>query len=206
MSKRWRRIVLPLLFRHACLRLDVPSRQEWDQCSTCGRIPGKGSCERYHAEMAEVMVLHVAGRTLGPGASNISSHPVSPCDNVLYADYECSTAIWATRMYHALDDFIKFLRSRHLTPAIQSFVLMSDRMLSEKNGRFPHETGQSEWRYPASAAFWRHLLSYVSPKRITTVAPPMELACFMNASIDTFGVRLSYFRPMRDHKLTQSLC
>ena len=206
MSKRWRRIVLPLLFKHACLRLDVPPRSEWDHCAACGRMPGNEPCERYHAEMTEVMQLSVPARPLGTCASNISLHAVSPFDNVLYEHYECSTAIWATRMYHALDDFLKFLRYRNLTPAIQSFVLVSDRMLEEKNGRFPHETGQSEWRYPASAAFWRHLLSFVSPKRITTVAPPMELACFMNASIDTFGVRISYFRPMRNHELTQSLC
>lgn len=181
-SKRWRRIVLPLLFKHACLRLDINPRQEWEQCEACGKRPGRRQCHRYHAEMLAAMNKFVA-------SVNIVSF--SPGDNVVYRSYEFATAVWANRMYHALEDFLLFLLYNSLASAVESFVLVSDRMLAGKAGRFPHESGQGEWRYPASAAFWRHLLSYVSPRRIATVAPPIELACFMNASIDTFGVSLT---------------
>ena len=111
----------------------------------------------------------------------------TPSDNVAYRSYESATAVWANRMYHVLDDFLTFLETTSLLSVVESFALSTDKMLSEKAGRFPHESGQREWRYGASAAFWHHLLSHINPTRIVSVAPPTELACLMNASIDTFG-------------------
>lgn len=179
-SRRWRRIVLPLLFKHARLRLDVDPRNHWENCQACARSPGVLPCQPYHTEMAEIMNRSIAG-------DSTSRRSFSPSDNVMYRSHESATAVWANRMYHALDDFLAFLQSASLLSAVQSLVLVTDRMLAEKSGRFPHESGQREWRYRASAAFWRHLLSHISPNRIVTVAPPTELACLMNASIDTFG-------------------
>lgn len=187
-SKSWRRIVLPLLIKHACLRLDDPPRREWDDCKACGKHRGQRQCQKYHAEMAEAMNQFVAAERQTTDGHTDGKLSFSPSDNVTYRSYEFATAVWANRIYHSLEDFLSFLRLNSLASAVQSFVLVSDRMLSGKAGRFPHESGQGEWRYPASAGFWWQLLSCVKPKRIATVAPPVELACLMNASIDTFGV------------------
>ena len=34
-SKLWRRLVIPSLFKHARLRLGGPLRQHWSECKTC---------------------------------------------------------------------------------------------------------------------------------------------------------------------------
>lgn len=202
-SKRWRRISLPLLYKHAFFRLDRPPRPEWGECKACGKFRGKVECERYHVEMVQAMNQFASNLRVPSSMTNAVSF--SPSDDVAYRSYEFSTAIWANRMYHALDDFLRFIQSKGLTSAVRSFVLVSDRMLSGKSGRFPHESGQGEWRYPASAAFWHHLLSVISPGRIAAVAPPTELACLMNASIDTFGVSRDAFSGSVFEELTQLL-
>jgi hypothetical protein len=179
-SKRWRRIVLPLMFKHACLRLDIPPRPDWEDCEACSGFHRHRRCLLYHTEMLDIMNLSTAG-------DSTVRRSFSPSDNVAYRTFESATAVWANRMYHVLDDFLIFLEGASLLSAVESFALVTDKMLSEKAGRFPHQSGQHEWRYGASAAFWRHLLSYINPTRIISLAPPTELACLMNASIDTFG-------------------
>ena len=100
---------------------------------------------------------------------------------------QISTAIWASRFYHALQDFLDFIDHNQLASYVHSFTLISDKMFNDKLGRFPHKSGSVDWRYPAAAAFWQHLLSKIRPSRITIIAPPIEIACLTNATIDTFG-------------------
>lgn len=60
-------------------------------------------------------------------------------------------------------------------------------MLETKLHRFPHEAADKDWRFPASAAFWAHLLAVIDPSTITILAPPLDLACLTNCAVDTFG-------------------
>ncbi|TKA73263.1 hypothetical protein B0A55_06620 [Friedmanniomyces simplex] len=78
--------------------------------------------------------------------------------------------------------------SHDLASKIESFVLVTERMLSGKFDRFPHRAGADrDWRYRCAAAFWQHLLSELDPLRIVVLAPPTDLACLTNCAIDTFG-------------------
>ena len=199
-SKRWRRIVLSLLFKHARLRLDNSPRPEWAACNVCGDQPHgipKPSprelphCQPYHAEMMKLIHRRVSSldqnkRAIKPGLAVFMSGESHESPN------EMATVAWALRFYHVLEDFLKFVQSAKLCSIIRSFTLLSDRMLSVTTGRFPHQSGAREWRYPAAAAFWQHLLSYIDPERIVILAPPTELACLTNGAIDTIGVSLLY--------------
>jgi hypothetical protein len=99
-----------------------------------------------------------------------------------------STAlVWIPKFYHRMLEFIRFLQDHDLTNIVDSFVLYTDEMLTRKLHRFPHEVAEKDWRFPASAAFWAHLLTVIDPSTVTILAPPIDLACLTNCAIDTFG-------------------
>ena len=176
-SKRWRRIVLPLLFRHSRLRIDAPPRAEWSACPACGIRPQeslKSQTGQYHFDMMKA--YEEDPRVDFISEINTGGRPD-----------QFSTSRWALRFYHVLQDFLNFIHHSQLASYIQSFTLLSDKMFNDKLGRFPHLSTSIDRRYPAAAAFWQHLLSETSPLRIAIVAPPIELACLTNATIDTFG-------------------
>lgn len=195
-SRRWRRIVLPLLFEHARLRIDVPVRTQWTECPTCtgprsttyaaDNFEDIGDKQNYHRSMMDAFT-HRRDLRNREGISAPIAATTSTTRESFERPDEASTAAWAWRMHHALLDFCHFVRNHDLAHAIRSFLLSSDRMLSGKLGRFPHQSGPQEWRYPAAAAFWQTLLSTIDPDRIVVLAPPTELACLTNASIDTLG-------------------
>jgi hypothetical protein len=194
-SRRWRRLVLPTLFKYTRLRLDRPPSIEWTSCPSCNAfaITTGGiytsdqlvpECiDQYHVDMAVAANSHHGGSRsfelsdLGTQTENGSTFgsPPSP------------TLAWIPRFYHAARDFITFLSDHDLTKLVDNFVLYTDRMLEAKLHRFPHEAADKDWRFPASAAFWAHLLAVIDPTTITILAPPLDLACLTNCAVDTFG-------------------
>ncbi|KAK5704810.1 hypothetical protein LTR17_021574 [Elasticomyces elasticus] len=194
-SKRWRRLTLPLLFKYARLQLDAPPRPQWSECEVCrdGYLdrPEEGWIESgsydngidiYHEEiMAEAF-------------SQLSNKPTlqtSHVDPTAEVQGELTRHIllhWAPRFYHTLKDFLNFLTCHELVLKVESFVLYTGPMLSGKFDRFPHRAGADrDWRYRCAAAFWQHLLSVLDPRRVVILAPPTDLACLTNCAIDTFG-------------------
>jgi hypothetical protein len=194
-SRRWRRLVLPTLFKYTRLHLDQPSRSEWNTCPVCsepaittgdtqaaGRLD-LGDIDQYHTDMI------IASRSqrevsLSSGQSDVEGRPKS---DATVATPHSATLAWIPRFYHALCDFIAFLRENDLIDLVDNFVLYTDRMLEAKLHRFPHEAADQDWRFLASAAFWAHLLAVIDPTTVTIVAPPLDLACLTNCAIDTFG-------------------
>jgi hypothetical protein len=186
-SKRWRRLVLPTLFKYARLRLDRPPRTEWNACPVCnesvaatGRIPaagqnGLGDIDRYHIDMV-VAALSQRDISVASGKSHLET-----------STELSSTYSWIQRFYHAMLDFLAFLQDNDIANAVDNFVLYTDQMLEAKLHRFPHEAADKDWRFPASAAFWAHLLAVIDPSVVTIVAPPLDLACLTNCAVDTFG-------------------
>jgi hypothetical protein len=194
-SKRWRRLVLPTLFKYARLRLDRPPRTEWNACPVCngsvfatGRIPTAGpnvlgDIDQYHVEMISA-ALSQREISLTSG----KSYTESPTENEdAPAVHPSSTFTWIQRFYHSMLDFLMFLEENDIANIIDNFVLYTDQTLEAKLHRFPHEAADKDWRFPASAAFWGHLLSVINPSTITILAPPLDLACLTNCAVDTFG-------------------
>ena len=178
-SRRWRRIVLPLLFKHACLRMWRPERStglaDGRESTGAARTTSEGqfSVHPYHLEVVEAMQARL--------------HP-SGGDNAFTPNgiVEKTIAKWMTRTYHILEDFLNFIETEKLTTCIQSITMLSDWMLKAKATRLEH-LSLHEWHYLVAAALWQNLLSAVDPDRIVIIAPPTELACLMNAAIDTHG-------------------
>ena len=185
-SKRWRRIALPLLFRDTCIRLDIPLKPEWTACPACGELlsghpsmsqAAPQSIEPYHMNMMKLINERIWVLHERPNVNNVVEAPLS---------HVLATAIWAARICHAVQDFLDFVSNTGLQSSIKSIILMSDCMVSTKTHRFLHEGADGEWRYPAAAATWDHIFTMLDPDRVAIIAPPTELACLTNASIDTF--------------------
>jgi hypothetical protein len=198
--KRWRRLVLPTLFVYTRLRLDAPPDFGWNTCRVCddaaitagshathkpeGDVP---PADDYHADMVNA-ALAQCNDSLRAGWSDDEAQQMG---KIAFATKERllpSTALaWIPRFYHPMLDFIHFLQNHDLMKMVDSFVLYTDQMLGEKLHRFPHEVADKDWRFPASAAFWAHLLAVIDPSTVTILAPPIDLACLTNCAIDTFG-------------------
>ena len=197
-SKRWRRLTLPTLFVYTRLRLDVPPDFGGSTCRICdeaamftnaGALPHQpgSNVDDYHAKMVSA-ALAQCNDSLRAGRSDDEAQQMG---EIAFATKERllpSTALaWIPRFYHPMLEFIQFLQDHDLTKVVDSFVLYTDQMLGEKLHRFPHEVADKDWRFPASAAFWAHLLAVIDPSTVTILAPPIDLACLTNCAIDTFG-------------------
>lgn len=198
-SKKWRRLVLPLLFKHARFRLDASPNPQWDGCYVCNETALSGNAtlstpnqqidgvDQYHVDMVEA-ALERCNVNLRAGQTDDEAQQMGQMAFEEKERLKPSKALaWIPRFYHGLQDFLAFLHSHELVKVVQGFVLYTDRMLEEKLHRFPHQAADRDWRFPASAAFWAHLLSVIDPDVVTIVAPPMDLACLTNCAIDTFG-------------------
>jgi hypothetical protein len=199
--KRWRRLALPTLFVCTRLRLDAPPDFGRNTCRVCdgAAISTAGShaprhpegnvppADDYHAEIITA-ALAQCNDSLGAGRSDDETQQMSEIVFTTKGRLLPSTALaWIPRFYHPMLEFIRFLRDHDLTKMVDSFVLYTDQMLGEKLHRFPHEVADKDWRFPASAAFWAHLLAVIDPSTVTILAPPVDLACLTNCAIDTFG-------------------
>lgn len=198
-SKRWRRLVLPILFKHARFRLDAPPNPHWDGCYVCNEAAMSGSTtstpqdhqrdrvDQYHIDMVAA-ALERCNVNLRAGQTDDEAQQMGQIAFEEKERLKPSKALaWIPRFYHGLQDFLTFLEQHDLIKVVIGFVLYTDRMLEQKLHRFPHQAADRDWRFPASAAFWSHLLSTVNPGVVTIVAPPMDLACLTNCAIDTFG-------------------
>lgn len=187
-SKHWRRIVLPLLFARAHLRVDTPVRKTWLGCCLHNDTALKHvEAQPTNAPPSDVDRYHLEMLRASPRCAEMNVTP-SPWLGKVQSDnnadvHEQSTKAWAARIYHASKDFLTFVANHRLEMRITSFVLASDGMQCAKVGRLPSAVFY-DWRYEASASMWQHLLSVLDPRRIAIVAPPMELACFCNSLIN----------------------
>ena len=193
-SKRWRRLVLPTLFKYSRICLDRPPRAEWDACPVCNRsvfatgkrntaLPNElGHIDQYHVDM----VSAAAHRDSNSTSTRLYAEvPVEGGDAL--AVQPSTTFTWIQRFYHVMLDFLGFLQDNDIANLIETVVVYTGQMLEAKLHRFPHEVADKDWRFPASAAFWAHLLAVIDPSTITIVAPPLDLACLTNCAVDTFG-------------------
>lgn len=199
LSKCWRRLVLPVLFKYARLRLDASPKYEWTTCKACNTRaisnptsvidaePEVDGVDQYHVDMVRAALAR-CNVNLKAGLLDDEAQQMGEMAFALKERIQPSTALsWIPRFYHGLQDFIRYLIQHELTSVVDSFVLYTGPMLEQKLRRFPHEAADRDWRYAASAAFWAHLLSIIDPSTITILAPPTDLACLANCAIDTFG-------------------
>ena len=164
--KRWRRIVLPLLYKHACLHLNRPSR------------PGRRTCSACAAQQATK-----PNRNGTPCAADAYHFPDGTTEKAIGM---IATATHVTRVYDCSRDFVKFLQSQNITQIVCSVVVSSLRIDYSELESFP--TIQSKWHYGAAAALWQLVLSVIDPKRVVILAPPTELAWLTNTAVDRSAV------------------
>lgn len=186
LSKDWRRITLPVLFDHACVRIDRSIRENWLECCLHDGSSLKygeshpcppAEIDQYHRDILRASPRTAADMDVTP---SLWLRKIRSANNA--NEHEQSTKVWASRIYHASKDFISFITANRLEKRISSFVLISDAMGCAKVGQLPSPV-LYEWRYEAAAAMWQHFLSIIDPQRVAVVAPPAELACFCNSFI-----------------------
>lgn len=127
-SKRWRRLVVPSLFKFLRLRLDPTSLQE--------------------------------------------------------ANYDSAEMAWPQYIHTAYRSMFEFLETNGITNRIEKVTLLIGVTDACSLPRSLHEGAAGEWRYAACAEFWHQMFCEIDPCGVVIVAPPLELACLLNCSID----------------------
>lgn len=191
-SERWRRIVLPLLFSCARLRLDGVPPESTDFCYACGLPINEASLESEDTEG-----LHQELAKTACGLSTMLSEPLFGY-KVPYqlmtgkklpgiGTLEQSAALCALMFYHQLVDMLSFLERENITREVQSFVVLRDKVPLWKP---LSATGLPNpgWRHLGAVLFWRQLFSMIDPKRVAILAPPGDLAYLTNTTMDNSHV------------------
>lgn len=169
-SKQWRRLVLPALFRFSRLRVDIPPRDEWADCRVCGRcslfdrswsyatlsyfhergsrrhdLGDETGCELtslaperlgepYHLQLTQEsleVVLPDAGSATKPAFNQNGT--VKDDQSADRAVLEASRR-WLPRLYHVLEDYVRFVKAFELEREVESFVLLTDSILEVSLG------------------------------------------------------------------------
>lgn len=181
-SRSWRRIILPLLFRFSCVRLDGDVRDEWSECPACGDQPNHTTRKTIGLDDDHAALFSSAYEDL----NNDNDPPTTPSRG---PPFTLNTLTWASRIHHSTASYLTFIRTHDLAPSIQSFALLTSRMIEESQSRFPHRmAATSDYRYRAAADLWKNLFDVIPTlRRVVIVAPPADLACLTNCAIDLFG-------------------
>ncbi len=188
-STTWRRVVLPLLFKVARLRLDAPSPPQWLDCRICGPVAlscrsnstdppiRETSVDQYHRDIVEEAMAYFRKQEHEAEGTTVSGLQLS--GSIMFS--------WVPQLHYGLSDFLRFVNANDLESTIQSLIVVTGPTPSSKFDRFPHTDTDRGWRYRCSAAFWAHLLSTLDPTRIAILAPPMDMAFLTNCAIGARG-------------------
>ncbi len=188
-SKRWRRIVLPLLFRYSRLRIDSPQAQQHDACLHCNPVAGTTDGARHRNISSLHAALANSAREQIPAFQECNFKEILQYRSEKDPhNREAMSALRGLHFWHKLYGFITFVTLNGLTSGLESFVLIADSTSVKKFAGFAQRSAR--WQLLGAAVFWRCLLSVVDPARVMIVAPPLELACLTNAVIDISGVCL----------------
>lgn len=177
-SHLWRRITLPLLFRYSRILLNTAPQAEWSRCPACGDASSTSTAmsvdENHRSLFASAL------ESIKNSSSNNDGSTPSRALSTLHS---------ASRLHHTTTDYLTFLRTHNLPGAVQSLVLLTNRMIEESQLRFPHRMAAStDYRYRAAAELWHQVFTVIPKlKRCVIVAPPADLACLTNCAIDLFG-------------------
>ena len=173
-SKRWRRISLPLLFKHTRLSLSED-------------ISGPSSKANLSQKLSSDEITPKAtSSSNGPWDYEQSNHAQA---------YQQVASTRSTLNLHELQNFLEFLRFNNLINLVQTFVLLASHD-SEYNthlgecdseNRYPHRETHSANKYRVSATFWQMLFSSISPIRVIIVASPSNMGRLTNCAIDMRG-------------------
>lgn len=179
-SRRWRRTVLPLLFRDSCISLSDEPSKEALACPLCN-YPGTETDASSRTISYDIDAYHWALFSHAKEEASAHDTPTSIDPNTRKRSLQC-----AGRMYHALKDYLHFLEQNDLLQHVRSLVLFTERMLPTSD-RFPHYQARSDYRYRAAAELWHHVCSRLGLSRVVIVACPSDMACLTNCAIDLFG-------------------
>jgi hypothetical protein len=181
-SSRWRRVVIPLLFKYAHLRLDTPSHSTKTSCPACGQLDAISAgdleasssllpIDSYHAVMVDAQERKLfPGTTIGIDATG------QRYDLAIMA----GTVDWSRQLYHVSKEFINFVTEYRLEQSIDSIVVSCSQTFAVATFRFWDEPFMSDWRYISAAAFWKHLLSIMDPSRVVLLMAPAQLSLMTN--------------------------
>jgi len=195
-SKRWRRVVLPLLFKYARLDLDADIRRAGGfayagssgpaiDSRVSGGSPPKPSADvdNHGKHGVQDSAESLEDTSIPP---LLSANPPSNHTRLTDPVYPTNANIMG-RLYRPLSRFLAFIQHQHLADSVEGFVFMTRDLGPERFDRFPHRAGEKDWRYRAAAVFWHHLLCVINPARVVLVASPTTLAALTNCAIDSSG-------------------
>lgn len=186
-SKHWRRLTLPLLFRFIRLRLaGAEGVDPWPSCSVCSNDAlseeservRTGNAEEYHdmqnsndrrhRGVIEFMTTYLPkALEVGPG------FVLQPYKDFLQS-FRC-----LRDLYHSTDDLIDFLVWNTLEGSVESVTVYGEGF---KDLIMSSDAPQA-FRY-AIDDMWSRLLATVDPRRVVVLAPPRELAILVGCRID----------------------
>lgn len=175
-SKHWRRISLPTLFRYARLRLfDTVEADPWPDCPACsvraltGRVENNhsddidslGNIDRAHRlTVAYLREFYQSGADFDPEAKKRNVSRLIGC---------------VRSLHHSPAGMVDFIKRNDLNGRVESLVVVSGQHTALGS------VSVSNWNHPAAFkeaihGLWWRLLDAADPRRIVIVAPPRELA------------------------------
>jgi hypothetical protein len=177
-SHQWRRIVLPVLFRHARLHLNPLPRPKWENCPACLAYASKhwATSLNQTSPQSDIASYHRSQ----PASDSLLDVVTSDAWNNNERLGTFNALTWESRFFHRSNDFTQFVRRHDLV--IDSLVLSIGKLLLPR--RDLYRVPAAADRFKASAVLWQRILSAVDPGRIVILAPPAELSYLTNVAVD----------------------
>nr|OQO19078.1 hypothetical protein B0A51_12438 [Rachicladosporium sp. CCFEE 5018] len=177
-AKSWRRLALPLLFRHVRFQVSSSTLPLDD--------PGAEQSSAYSGAALDVQSLGHAQSSRHAGQDSISSDLCKAPDKLH----------GTSRFEDSVQDLLDFLEKNALSESVNSFLLSIERQYTSDRARERYY----RWNQPShsgiDATLWRRLLSKIDPCTISIVAPPINLAyltsCYVNTSGDWAFTDMDY--------------
>ncbi|TKA35562.1 hypothetical protein B0A54_13149 [Friedmanniomyces endolithicus] len=141
-SRQWRRVVLPLLFIYARLRLGALSPPQWLHCRVCGPVAlscrsngldlplPETNVDQYHRDIVEDAMAYFKKEEHESG--------LQLSGNIMFS--------WVPQLYHGLSDFLRFANANDLESKIESLIVVTEPTLSSEFDRFPQAETDRGWR------------------------------------------------------------
>lgn len=183
-SRRWRSILLPVLFAYS--RLHLPSCKRWLVYSTklqrhiFFHVKGRPKRSAHEDDVIQDVENFVHGlpcnATLRPG---LAVCYIEDADHYLKdSPEECK--IWAPSPRGTVDEYLAFLRKNGMERHVRSLVIQSDFPYPDDASTLELNCANLEVQH-----LWRAIFSTVDPSRVVIAAPPSIMASLTESRMGT---------------------
>lgn len=163
-SKDWRRLVKPALFRCLCIRLAPQSTPQQHSWSAAYREALEANTAKFKSKLFRGKGFPSVEWPYRHSWQDLPSWKVNG---------------WVS-MIESATGLIPFLESIDSSAEVQSLTIISAEDLSDAH---PDSVRDEMHCLIASATFWEALFGVIEPLQLTLLAPPSTLACLLNCSV-----------------------